>query len=317
MYIRPKFTGGEPMKKILKWIGIVLGSLIVLVLLTVLVLYTKSRLEFTKKYSVNVASVSVPTDAASIEHGKHLATFLCMECHARDLGGTPNWFELGPMGGANTPNLTTGKGGLGSQLTDEDFMRVLRNGVKPDGTSVFVMPAQDFYYMSDKDLGDLIAYIRSVTPVDREASSAQLHFTFLGGIIYGAGVFGNQLKASEVDQVNRPVVPQPGVSADYGHYLVNINGCHDCHGAQLAGGKPGDPSSPLAPNLTPGGELRAWTAADFIQTLRIGVTPSGTHLPDQFMPWMFKSQMTDDELKAIWMYLQTLPALPSSTAPAE
>jgi len=39
-------------------------------------------------------------------------------------------FELGPMGGANTPNLTTGKGGLGSQLTDEDFMRVLRNGGK-------------------------------------------------------------------------------------------------------------------------------------------------------------------------------------------
>jgi uncharacterized protein YpmB len=50
VYIRSKFTGGEPMKKILKWIGIVLGSLIVLVLLTVVVLYTKSRLEFTKKY---------------------------------------------------------------------------------------------------------------------------------------------------------------------------------------------------------------------------------------------------------------------------
>ena len=101
MYIRSKFTGGEAMKKIFKWIGIVLGSLIVLVLLTVLVLYAKSRLEFTKKYSVNVASVSVPTDAASIEHGKHLATFLCMECHARDLGGTPNWFELGQIGRAH------------------------------------------------------------------------------------------------------------------------------------------------------------------------------------------------------------------------
>jgi len=305
------------MKKILRWIGIVLGSLIVLVLLTVVVLYTKSRLEFTKKYSVNVASVSIPTDAASIEHGQHLATSLCMECHAKDLGGTPNWFELGPMGGANTPNLTIGKGGLGSQLTDEDLVRVLRYGVKPDGTSVFIMPAQDFYYMSDKDLGDLIAYIRSVPPVDREASSAQLHFTFLGNAIYGAGVFGNQLRASEIDRVNRPVTPEPGVSAEYGQYLVNINGCHDCHGAQLAGGKPGDPSSPLAPNLTPGGELRAWSETDFIQTLRTGVTPSGTHLPDRFMPWMFKSQMTDDELKAIWMYLQSLPALPSSTAPAE
>jgi mono/diheme cytochrome c family protein len=305
------------MKKILKWIGTVLGGLIALVLLIALILYTKSRLEFSRKYDVQVETVAVPADAAAIDHGQHLAATLCMECHAKDLGGTPNWFDGGPIGGANTPNLTSGKGGLGSQLTDKDLVRVLWHGVKPDGTSVFIMPAQDFYHMSDKDLGDLIAYIRSIPPVDQVADSPQLHFTILGNVMYGAGMFGNLLRAGEVDQVNRPVVPEPGLSVEYGQYLVNINGCHDCHGAQLAGGKPGDPSSPLAPNLTPGGELRAWSETDFIKTLRTGVTPSGTNLPDQFMPWVFKSQMTDDELKAVWMYLKSLPALPSSTAPAE
>jgi mono/diheme cytochrome c family protein len=317
VYIRPKFTGGEPVKNILKWIGIVFGGLIALVMLIAIVLYTKSRTEFTKKYDVNVETVSVPTDAASIEHGQHLATILCMECHAKDLGGTPDWFNGGPMGGANTPNLTTGKGGLGSQLTDTDLVRVLRHGVKPDGTSVFIMPAQDFYHMSDKDLGDLIAYIRSIQPVNRVASSPQLHFTFMGNVMYGAGVFGNLLRAGEIDQVNRPAVPAPAVSSEYGEYLVSINGCHDCHGAQLAGGKPGDPGSPLAPNLTPGGELRAWSEVDFVKTLRTGVSPTGTNLPDRYMPWMFKSQMTDNELNAVWMYLQSLPSLPTSTAPAE
>lgn len=305
------------MKKVLKWIGIVLGSLIALVLLIAIGLYTKSRLEFNKKYAVTVEDVSIPTDSASIEHGQHLATILCMECHAKDLGGTPDWFNGGPMGGANTPNLTTGKGGLGNQLTATDLVRVVRHGVKPDGTSVFIMPAQDFYYMSDKDLGDLIAFIKSEPPVDREASTPQLHFTFLGNVMYGAGVFGNLLRAGELDQTNRPAIPETGISAEYGHYLVNINGCHDCHGAQLAGGKPGDPGSPLAPNLTPGGELNAWSETDFINTLRSGVTPSGTKLPNRFMPWMSKSQMTDDELKAVWMYLKSLPSLPTSTAPAE
>jgi mono/diheme cytochrome c family protein len=304
-------------KRVLKGIGIVLGSLIALILLVAVVLFAKSRVEFSKKYEVKVESVVVLTDVASIEHGGHLATILCMECHAKDLGGTPDWFDGGPMGGANTPNLTSGKGGLGGQLSNEDLVRILRHGVKPDGTSVFIMPSQDFYYLSDKDLGDLVAYIRSVPAVDRAADKPQLHFTFLGNVMYGAGVFGNLLRAGTLDQVNRPSLPEPGVSAAYGQYLVNVNGCHDCHGAQLAGGKPGDPSSPLAPNLTPGGELTAWSEADFIKTLRTGVTPSGTNLPDNFMPWQFKSQMTDDELKAVFAYLKSLPKLPTSTKPAE
>jgi len=305
------------MKRVVKWIGIVLGVLIGLILLLVLGMYTKARLEFSRKYDVQVEPVNIPTDAASLARGQHLATTLCMECHQQDLGGKQDWFDGGPLGGANTPNLTTGKGGLGSQLTDADLIGILRNGVKPDGTSVFIMPSQDFYHMSDEDLGALIAYIRSVPPVDREASKPQLHFTFMGNVIYGTGAFGNLLRAGEINQANRSSAPQPGVTAEYGQYLVNINGCHDCHGPQLAGGKPGDPNSPLAPNLTPGGELTAWSESDFIKALRTGVTPSGTNLPDEFMPWKAKGQMTDDELEAIWAYLQSLPKLPTSTAPAE
>ena len=305
------------MKKVLKWIGIVLGSLIALIVLVALSLFVKSRLEFARKYDVQVGSVNVPTDAASIQHGQHLATILCMECHTKDLGGKPDWFDGGGLGGANTPNLTTGKGGLGSQLSDADFVRVLRYGVKPDGTSVFIMPSQDFANLSDKDLGDVIAYVRSVPPVDREASKPQLHFTFLGNVMYGAGVFGHLLRAGTIQQMDVPAAPPPGVTAEYGKYLVTVNGCRDCHAAQLSGGKPGDPASPLAPNLTPGGELRAWSEADFLKALHTGVTPSGTKLPDEFMPWTYKGQMSDDELKAVWAYLQSLPPLTTSTAPAE
>ncbi len=302
----------------MKWIGIVLGTLLGIVVLFALAMYTKSRLEFTKKYAVQVELVNVPVDAVSIERGKHLATILCEECHGADLGGVQGFFDGGPLGGADTPNLTTGKGALGAQLTDEDFVRVLRHGVKPDGTSVFLMPSQDFRSLSDADLGALIAYIRTAPPVDREIAEPHMHFTPLGNVMYGIGVFGHLLRAGQIDQASPPpAAPEPGVTAAYGEYLVNINGCHDCHGAQLAGGKPGDPNSPLAPNLTPGGELSAWSESQFMSTLRTGVTPSGLQLPDEFMPWKYKGQMTDDELKAVWAYLSSLPSLPTSTAPAE
>jgi mono/diheme cytochrome c family protein len=305
------------MKKVFKWIGIVLGAIIGLILLVVVGLYIKGRAEFSRKYDVNVESVAIPTDAASLARGQHLATILCAECHEQDLGGNPDWFDGGGLGSATTPNLTTGKGGLGNQLADADFIRVLRHGVKPDGTSVFIMPSQDFHYMSDADLGALIAYIRSVAPVDRVASKPQVSLSFMGNVLYGAGMFGHLLRADVIDHTVQPTAPQPGVTAEYGQYLVNINGCHDCHGAQLAGGKPGAPNSPLAPNLTPGGELAAWSEADFLKALHTGVTPAGTNLRDEFMPWKFKGQMTDDELKTIWANLQSLPKLPTSTAPAE
>ena len=65
----------------------------------------------------------------------------------------------------------------------------------------------------------------------------------------------------------------------------------------------------LTPNLTPGGELGFWSEEDFIATLRTGVTPGGKQLRSE-MPWKYFGQMTDEELKAVWMYLRSLPALP-------
>ncbi len=306
------------MKKVLKWIGIVLGSLIGLVLLLAVALYAKARTESAAKYTVQAEPISVPSDARSIDRGHHLATILCMECHTSDMGGDPHFFEGGPLGSTASPNLTPGKGGLSADYSNADLVLAIRHGVKRDGTSVFLMSSQNFAYLSDQDLGALIAYIRALPPVDRETPEPHVRLTFLGGVLYGAGAFGHLLRASEIQKMgDLPAAPPVGMTANYGNYLVNINGCRDCHGAQLAGGKPSAPGSPLAPNLTPGGELRAWSEADFAKTLRTGVTPTGDQLENTFMPWKSKGQMTDDEMQAIWMYLQSLPALPTSTAPAE
>jgi mono/diheme cytochrome c family protein len=306
------------MKKVLKWIGIVLGILVGLVLLAALALYTKARVQVNKTYDVQVEAVTIPTDPASIEHGKHLATVLCMECHGDDLGGVPSWGVIPNMAVISTPNLTSGTGGAGAEFSEADWVRVLRHGVIPEGRSVFLMPSNNFYYLGDQDLGDLLAYVKSVPPVDKEIPDPHASFTFLGGVMYGAGLFGDLLRAGTIDQVNRPAdFPEPGVTPEYGNYLVDINGCRSCHGAQMAGGKPSDPASPLAPNLTRGGELIGWKEADFIHTLRTGIALSGHKLDPRFMPWTYKSKMTDEELQAIWAYLESLPPLPTSTGPAE
>jgi len=70
------------------------------------------------------------------------------------------------------------------------------------------------------------------------------------------------------------------------------------------------PDDPLAPNLTPGGELGGWTEEDFFTLIRSGIHPSGRAI-DPVMPWQSYNKMTDSELQAIWVYLQELPALPT------
>ena len=66
------------------------------------------------------------------------------------------------------------------------------------------------------------------------------------------------------------------------------------------------PGSPEAPNLTPAGSLGDWTADDFVKTIRTGVNPSGQVLDPLNMPWPSYAKLTDDELRAIWLYLSSL-----------
>jgi hypothetical protein len=96
--------------------------------------------------------------------------------------------------------------------------------------------------------------------------------------------------------------------------MVNINDCRVCHGQDLNGGPFPDPTiTKISPNLTPGGELAFWTEEDFINALRTGVTPSGHELDPKFMAWNFYRNFYDYELKAIWLYLQSLPKLAQYT----
>jgi mono/diheme cytochrome c family protein len=294
------------MKRILKWLVIGVTGLIGLLIIVVGGLYVVGQNRLASAPDATVKTVAIPTDPDSEARGEHLARAItaCADCHGENLAGTV-YLEDPTIGVIPAPNLTTGQGGLRSGYTDEDWVRALRYGVAADGRTLTIMPSNAYAHMSDEDLGMLIAYMKSLSPVDNKLPPRQISFP--GAIIFGVLAYGDHA-VSKIDHKNVGMVkPAEEPSAAYGEYLSMIGGCHDCHGPDLAGRSPEEAQNgpPPGPNLTPVGELGSWSDADFLTAMRTGNTPSGRPLSKE-MPWRAYSQMSDVELQALWAYLGTL-----------
>jgi cytochrome c553 len=299
------------MQKLLKWIGIVLGGLVALLLMVASVLYVLGSARLGKTYDIQPEAITTPNDQASITRGRHLVKALtfCEGCHGEQLQGDA--FENEPMIATfYAPNLTSGLGGLGKDYSNADYVRAIRHGVTPEGQGLLIMHSDTYHNLSEGDLGAMIAYLKSVPPVDNKLPNPKIEP--FGKILVALGVFDSDalplIPAEKIDH-SAPfaMMPPQGVTAEYGSYLVSITLCHMCHGPELAGGPPLEPGMEPGPNLTPGGELRDWSKDDFIQTMHTGVSPEGEHLDPAFMPWDVYANLTDGELISMWLYLQTLP----------
>jgi mono/diheme cytochrome c family protein len=300
------------MKKVFRIVGIALGSLIGLVLVAGVVLFLIGNGRLYKKYDFPPSNITIPTDEASIAYGQHRAEILCEGCHGKDLSGITDWFNAGPLGTVDSANLTTGEGGFGQEAaSDQDYVNAIRHGIDPEGKPIFMPAVVSTSNLSDEDLGAVIAYVKSVPPVDHKVNGQR--FTPLAKIMLAAGMLG-KLPVESVSHELQVTAPESGVSIEYGGYLIDTNDCRVCHGANLNGGPFPDPTiTKISPNLTSGGELGFWSEDEFINTIRTGVTPSGHELDNNFMAWKNYRNMTDDELKAIFMYLQSVPKLPQYT----
>ena len=298
------------MKKFFKWVGIVLGGFVGLIVIALVVIYVVSQSRLTHVYQIAEEPISIPTDTASIEKGRHIFQFRgCEACHGENLEGTV-YLDDPAVGKVISSNLTTGNGGVGSAMSDSDWARAIRHGVRPNGTGYLFMPSTEFYFLSDEDLGAVIAYIKSVPPVDSSLPASEISFT---GRIVMTLVKGITFIPAELipHDAARPTAPEVGTTPEYGEYLTQS--CKVCHGLTMSGGViPGFPSTwPPAPNITFGGgsALPTWTEDEFINTIRTGKTPEGKELRAEFMPWNSYKFMSDDELKAVFLYLESLPRL--------
>lgn len=286
-------------------IGLALGAVLVLVVAGLGTLLVLSGRNLRRRYTVPEERLVVARDSATLERGRHLATTItkCTECHGEDLGGQQ--MEMGPVGSFSAANLTSGKGGFGGLAkSDLDWVRAVRHGVAPDGRSLVFMPSQMFARLTAEDLSAIIAYVKSVPPVDRELGPLKLGpigrllvVTQTGRWIPAAGI-------NHSAPFPEPVAASDGVA--YGRYLTEVGGCTYCHGDNLKGGlKEGPPGTPLSADLTQAGRLGRWTETDFRNALRTGLRPDGSTI-DPFMPWRAAGGMTDAEIRAVWEYLRTL-----------
>lgn len=296
------------MRKLLKWIGIGLGAIVGLLVVAFVSLSIITAARFNRTYDVPVSEVAIPDDAAAIARGQHIAENIsaCTACHGANLGGDI-LINDAALGTISPANLTSGQGGIGDSYSDADYVRALRNGIGADGKPLLIMPANEFRNMSAADLGAVIAYLKSVAPVDNELPETRLGI--IGRILFLTSPEALPAIVIDHDDTALPTAPAEGATQAYGEYLVSIATCAGCHGAQFNGTPGREPGAPPALNLTPAGELIGWTTADFVNTIRNGVTPGGHMLDSEQMPWEFYAGMTDDELAAIFLYLQSLPAV--------
>jgi len=286
------------MRRSFKYLVLLVASLIALLALAVVFVNRTVEQRLARTYEVPIEPIDVPGDAAAIERGRHLVStiFFCQECHGEDLAGKPHFDD--PLSGTvSARNLTGGVGGVGGTLTDSDWVRAIRHGVDQDGHPLIEMPSNTYYYIGDADLGAIIAFLKSLPPVDNELPERDL------GLFYQLTILSNPslIPAEVIDHTaSRPPAPQPGVNAEYGKYLATA--CTICHSPDLSGGT----AAGGGLDLTGGGNLPDWTEAEFMHALRTGERPRGEDIDPNRMPWKRVGKLTDEELRAIWLYLQTL-----------
>jgi len=298
------------MKKLLKWTGIVVGSVVALVAIAAVALMLSAHFRMNKHYELYSDTVVVPADSASVARGRHLAeaVTVCQECHGEHLEGKL-LFDEPSIATVYTSNLTAGRGGVGTRYTDADYARAIRHGVTSDGRGLIIMHADAYHNLSREDLGSLIAYVRSLPPVDNEVPPAST--APLGKIFIALGFFDQPsmpLVPAEVIDHNAPfsTATPEGETAAYGKYLVSIALCRMCHGSDLNGGEPIEEGAPPGPSILPYGAPGAWSKEQFVNTIRTGVTPTGRSLNPEYMPWKVFSRMSDAELSAIRAYIASL-----------
>jgi mono/diheme cytochrome c family protein len=296
-------------KKILKWTGIVLMALLVILAVTVM---ARQNLKYKAPYPNIVAS----HDSVIIARGKQLVfgPAHCADCHSKtnadslialgqDVPLTGGYLFDMPIAKIYTKNITPDStSGIG-RLTDGEIARALRYGVHPDGTAIFdFMP---FHNTSDEDLTAIISYLRAQKPVKNEIPVNS--FTLLGRVI----------RAFLIKPVGPngdvPVAIKRDTSAQYGKYLaMNVANCSGCHtqrdmmtgaftGEYFAGGLEIDGF--ITPNLTPdpSGRIYNWSQKNFIDRFRMGKIYQKSP-----MPWNSFKRMSDDELKSIYHFLRTV-----------
>lgn len=285
-------------------LGVALGLLLVLAAILVVVGGMLGDRKRQRQVSVTVQPVAWATDAEGLARGNYLYRSRgCTDCHGLD-GGGREFINDGKGMRISGPNITAG--GPVGQYAAQDWVRILRHGVKPNGQPAFIMPSEDYNRFTDADVAALVGHVRSLAP--RPGGAAVVELPMVVKALYGLGAI--QDAAEKIDHSLPPAqAVAVAVNAQHGAYVGNM--CIGCHGPGLSGGAiPGGPPDwPVAANLTPGkgsAMPRYPDANAFVAMLRSGKRPDGSTI--KVMPFESLRELNDTDAQALYAYLKTLPA---------
>lgn len=226
------------MKKVFKILGYLLGLIFIIIVL--IIAYIKLAMPNVG----DAPDIKINTTTQKIERGKYLANhvMLCIDCHS-----TRNWNEFsGPL-----VEGTEGKGGetfdetLGfpgkyvapnitpyhlNNWTDGEIFRAITTGVNKNGKALFsIMPYHNYGKLDKTDIESVIAYIRTLKPIQHSSPESTSNFPV------------NILINTFPSKPNFTTIPQISDTLNYGKYITTASGCYDCHTKQENGKFIGEP----------------------------------------------------------------------------
>lgn len=263
-----------------------------------------AALAFTAVYAVSEARLrdvartsafdyAIPSDAASIERGRHLARSRgCFGCHGQKLEGKDFGEQWDWPARAVAPNLAA----YTKAASPQEIEAAVRQGVGRDGKALVSMPSYNFTRLTDEDMAALIAFLQSAPVVEQKLPKPRLGWSVRWDFVRGAekhmGYWVKLVPELRVDPTTHPQRAR-------GEYLA-MTMCNECHGLDVRG----DTLYGQTPDLS---MVAAYSREDFEMLIKTGVASGGRQLglmslvaPDRF------PELRDDEIDDLYAYLSSL-----------
>ncbi len=317
------------MKNLFKMLGIGLG------ILALALAGIAAWVQFTPvpKYEVKPPPVVIPTDSATLALGRKVAELSCAHCHLGEDGKMSGRLfsqATDPFGEMWSTNITQhpAKGAMG-RYSDGELAYLIRTGVNREGRVVGYMMCHT--QMSDEDLGALIAYLRSDAPMMQPSEAEHPAPAYLNNFMVKALLKFGVFKPLPYDGQPKAAPPMTDQVA-YGRYLAtDLFECANCHAASfetldmitpenspnfMGGGNPVPDelfNIVVSANITPSKEfgIGNWTKEQFVTAVRTGQRPDGRILKPNMPRFAI---LSDQEIDAIWAYMQTVPVIDKPAA---
>lgn len=311
------------MKKLLK----IIGYLVLLVIVVIGGFAAFISIRGVPSYDVNVPQVAkIEVTPERVAHGKKIASMLCNNCHFNSATGKftgREMTEVTEFGKIVSRNITQDPEiGIG-KWSDAQLTYFIRTGINPFTGKYSPPYMPKLMHISDEDLNSIIAFLHSDDPLvqadktEGPVSEPSFLTKFLCLVAFKPFPFPEK------------PIPNPDTTnqLEWGKYLALYQlECFACHSADFKKMNVFEPEKSLGffgggnvmrndhgemittLNLTPDEEtgIGKWTEEEFVKAVKFGIVPNGPALRNPMVPF---AQLTDEEAKAIYAYLRTVPKI--------